>query len=182
MQSLDLFHNNNNNKLNNKLNNSEIVLERSYIISARFTDVRNIQTKWKLIDRWFQGCSVFLFVVQDLTYLHNCLAALTFIPDPISSEMGETQSSSSLLREQAGDSPSPSERLELSVVFSEPCPLPRFILGISPLGDLQSLGRFPETFGFSPEKRLAITAVDLAKCLAHVKQLLSDRCSSVFSL
>ena len=47
MQSLDLFHNNNNNnnKLNNKLNNSEIVLERSYIISARFTDVRNIQTK-----------------------------------------------------------------------------------------------------------------------------------------
>ena len=46
MQSLDLFHNNNNNNNNNNnLSNSEIVLERSYIISARFTDVRNIQTK-----------------------------------------------------------------------------------------------------------------------------------------
>lgn len=113
MQSLDQFQHNNN---NNKVNNSETVLERSYKISARFTTVRNIQTKWKLIDRWFQGCSVFLLVVQDLTYLHNCLSALIFMPDPISSEMGETLSSSSLLGEQVGDSPSPRERLEFPVV------------------------------------------------------------------
>ena len=108
-------------------------------------------------------------------------SALIFMPDAISSVMGETPRSSSLLGEQVEDSPSPRERLELPVDFSEPCPLPRFAPGVSPVGDLQSLGRFPETFGFSPENSLAIFAADLAKFLAHVKQLISDRCSSFFS-
>ena len=39
MQSLDLFHNSNNNNNNNKLNNSEIVLERSYIGEVAFMKI-----------------------------------------------------------------------------------------------------------------------------------------------
>ena len=44
-------------------------------------------------------------------------SALIFMPDAISSVMGETPRSSSLLGEQAEDSPSPRERLELPAIL-----------------------------------------------------------------